>query len=100
MQVEVRHVPGAVALQVRGELDLATGADLRGAFDGVGAGADVNWELDLRDVTFVDCAGLRALLRSVRSAERRGNDVSIVGASMCVARLSAAWGATRVVAPV
>lgn len=92
MFVDVVQTDGAVALQVHGELDLATGDALRRAVDGVGLDPRADVEMDLSAVTFVDCAGLRAVLRSVCSARHRGQTLSVTDPSSCVRRLSTACG--------
>ncbi len=92
MFVDVVQTDGAVALQVHGELDLATADALRRAVDGAGRDPRDDVVMDLSAVTFVDCAGLRAVLRSVRSARHRGQSLSVTGSSSCVSRLTAACG--------
>lgn len=68
-------------LALRGELDLATAPKLeehllRVERDGMGAVL-----LDLRDLTFVDSAGLRTFLSAHRRAEDNGHRMAMIGAN-------------------
>lgn len=64
------------AVQVAGEIDLATAQDVVRAVEAaVALGADV--ELDLRDVAFMDSSGVAALTRCRRLAERAGGSLVV-----------------------
>lgn len=84
--------PSAATLHVRGELDLASSATLRREFERVIAGSDRDLELDLSEVSFVDCTGMRAVLWCVGVARRQGRPLAVTGASRSMTRLSAALG--------
>jgi anti-sigma B factor antagonist len=72
LTVDVDDRGDVVVLRVRGEVDLLTVAELRTALDGwflCGVGAIV---LDLRGVSFIDCAGVGMLADARQRAARRG----------------------------
>jgi anti-sigma B factor antagonist len=78
----------SAVLRVRGEIDMLTATDLRAALDEwltSGAGTLV---IDLRDVWFVDCAGIALLVEARRRAGRAGIRLRIV-AGRAVARTAA-----------
>jgi anti-sigma B factor antagonist len=78
----------SVVLRVRGEIDMLRSAELGTALDewlGSGAGTVV---VDLRDVWFVDCAGMGLLAAARRRADRAGIRLRIV-AGRAVARTAA-----------
>ena len=49
---------------LRGELDLATGPPLNARIDRIMSGAPMALVLDLADIEFIDCYGLRPLVRA------------------------------------
>ena len=65
--LEFRAFDSGVVFAVEGEIDLATVDQLTRAIEGVWHRADAA-TIDLRRVSFIDCLGMRALLR----AEQRG----------------------------
>jgi anti-sigma B factor antagonist len=63
MNFAVEMIPGARAVQVRGELDLATEEQLTAVLDeAVAAGGPV--VLDMTSLRFIDSSGIRALLNA------------------------------------
>ena len=86
--VDTRRRDGATVVRAIGEVDLLTVAQLRAALDGcltAGAGPVV---LDLREVSFIDCAGVGELAVARRRARRRGVALEI-RPSRAVARVAA-----------
>lgn len=81
------HGPAAV-VAAAGEIDIATGAALRRrlvvALDEHPAVA-----VDMSAVTFIDCAGLRALLAARNHADRQGRHLTVHNPSRPVRRLLA-----------
>jgi anti-sigma B factor antagonist len=89
---------GGSVVTVRGDVDATTAPELRACLLAVlerpGA-ADV--EVDLTDVTFLDSAGLTALVVAHRAAERAGRVLRIrCGAGRAVTRPLALTGLTTV----
>ena len=81
-------------MHITGELDLAIGDAVADAvIDAVAAAivrsahGEAEVQLDLSEVSFIDCAGLSALLRARRSAAGHGCRVRIAAMSPAVRRL-------------
>jgi anti-anti-sigma factor len=78
--------PPCLCLSVRGELDLATAAEL--PTDDFPSRRDLTTVLvDLGDLTFCDVTGLRALLAFSRRHEALGRSVAVVRATPFMWRL-------------
>jgi anti-sigma B factor antagonist len=84
MRITTSHSEGAVTVRVHAtRLDAAVADELRrGLGEAIAAGASVPMVVDLRDVTFMDSAGLGALVGSLKTASTR--DISISGAQPAV----------------
>ena len=76
---------GTTVLRVDGEIDLLTVDQLGAAFDQALAGARRTLVVDVRGVTFVDCAGIGLLVDARWRADRRGVEMRLA-ASRTVAR--------------
>ena len=76
-------------VRFRGELDLVAAPTARHA---MGAAACSTLEVDLAELTFLDAAGLAALLSAREEAIARGCRVRVVGASGIVRRVFAVTG--------
>lgn len=78
---------GVRRLAVAGELDFGTGDELRAC---LAPEHDVapRVELDLSAVSFIDAAGLHAIVDAVREAEARGVVIEVVRSSPTVVRLA------------
>ena len=67
------HADGDHAiLEVAGEIDLATAPELRAALSDLLEEAHLDLLVDLRQVTFLDAAGLRVLVAALKRAWLRG----------------------------
>jgi anti-anti-sigma factor len=71
----------------RGEADLATAGDLLVRLVTLVGAAAGEVAIDLSQVTFMDCAGLRTLNAIERLVRVNGGSVQVVAASPAVARL-------------
>ncbi|MFF4398893.1 STAS domain-containing protein [Streptomyces sp. NPDC001480] len=68
-----RAVGGTTLLELRGEIDILTAAPLGARLDDLTAVVLADLVVDLRAVSFIDCAGLRVLCRARnRVMERHG----------------------------
>ena len=75
--VDVRAGAACTEVEVAGELDLATVDEfLRAILGGLATGAVL---LDLRRVTFMDSAGVRALNAALRESAERGRSLRVSG---------------------
>jgi anti-anti-sigma factor len=78
---------GRVVVRAVGELDLDSGDLLRTATLRALGDAGVDLVVDLSGVTFIDCAGLAALLSARREVREHGGDLRIAGPSALARRL-------------
>jgi anti-anti-sigma factor len=76
LETTITTMEGASHLAVRGVIDAATAPWLRRVIAGITLEADTNLTLNLSKVTFIDVAGLSAVVLAVRRA--RTNDASLV----------------------
>jgi anti-anti-sigma factor len=88
-----------VRLVLGGEIDLTVREDLRYALRAaVEVSSDVT-EVDLRDVTFLDCAGIAELVRAYRDAYRHGHRLIVSHPVGVVRWVLQATDLLRVLAP-
>ncbi len=80
---------GVVVVRVTGELDTAAAAGLQGALDDVlGRPGTRECVVDLTAVTFLDCAGIRPLVRAHAAVRRSGRTLAVrAGTDRAVDRL-------------
>ncbi|WP_329331859.1 STAS domain-containing protein [Streptomyces sp. NBC_00663] len=69
---------GTTVVELRGEIDLCTGPPLSARLDALTAAPFPDLVLDLRQVSFVDCGGLRALCRARNRVLARGGRLRLV----------------------
>lgn len=62
-------------LQIGGELDVGSAQDLERAVDGQFDGREVDFHLDMSDLTFMDSTGAQSLLHIHNAIEARGRHV-------------------------
>jgi len=79
LQCEVGSVRAgeARAVTVRGEVDLATAADLESVVGSALQEAPDGVVLDLAQLTFIDSSGLRVLVALAKDAESRGTALGL-----------------------
>jgi anti-sigma B factor antagonist len=79
MQVVATASPagGAVELRVRGELDMASAPELARALDGALAADHRLLVLDVADLSFLDCAGMRPIRAALCELQRRDGSLLI-----------------------
>lgn len=92
-RVVVSSTPHSTTVHVAGELDLATGAMLSERIDRLSEGQTTRHvTLDLGDVTFIDVAGIRSVIRNRDSLSRRGFHVTFGRMSTVTCRIIALTG--------
>jgi anti-anti-sigma factor len=77
----VAPAPGGHRLALRGELDLASAANLRDTVARLCAEGDQRLVLDIGELTFIDSTGLRAILTSRAECEQAGCTLAITPAA-------------------
>ena len=85
-RVTVESVEEACLLRVGGELSRSTARDLRGHLRNA-RGATSTTLVDLANVTFIDSAGVRALLDETEAALADGRAIFVVRPSAVVRRM-------------
>jgi len=93
MRCTVSSLPFGHVVRVSGEVDLATAPSLAEVLAGCKGGSVL---ADLTDVTFMDAAGLNALVAARRYLDRHGASLFVQGASARVARLFEITGLDQV----
>ncbi|MFD9038877.1 STAS domain-containing protein [Streptomyces bottropensis] len=74
----VRTVGGHRVVTLRGEIDLAAAIPLSALLDALTSGPRPDLVLDLRPVSFIDCAGLGVLCRALNRVRARGGRLQLV----------------------
>ncbi|MFC4999446.1 STAS domain-containing protein [Dactylosporangium cerinum] len=69
--------PDDVGLALSGEIDLSVRDELRSVVDTVIAAAPGVTNLDLHDLTFLDCSGIGVFVRAYNGAQRHGHTLTI-----------------------
>lgn len=85
LSVDPKLDDAMLAVRISGELDMATAAVLEDSMRPF-QGMHTSVSYDLTDLTFIDCAGLRALLTPANGDPFSGL-TSVTSASRCVRRL-------------
>lgn len=92
LTVRVRPNDGGILVRVTGDLDIEDEASFQEILLHVMRAYGPRVLLDLAGVSFMDCAGLRALLITRSRAETRKGSVRLVAASTTVRRIIAVTG--------
>ncbi|MEU6546879.1 STAS domain-containing protein [Streptomyces sp. NPDC046859] len=74
-------VDGPTVVALRGEIDLGTATSLTTRLDALTSGPSPDLVLDLRGVTFIDCAGLGVLCRAHNRVRARAGRLRLVSDS-------------------
>ena len=83
----VRPGDGGTIVAVSGDVDVCTEALLRQALLRIIRERGARLMVDVSGVSFMDCAGLRALLATRRRAELRGGFMRLIATSAAVRRI-------------
>ena len=84
LEIETSRSGQAAVIALRGELDMAGAAALEAELEGLNGDAVV---IDLRDVTFMDSSGLRALVVASQRAQDGGRRFALVPGAAQVMRV-------------
>ena len=94
----VRPGDDGTVVAVSGEVDVCTEAPLQQALLRIMREHGARLLLDVSGVSFMDCAGLRALLTTRRRAELRGGFMRLIAVSRAVRRIIELTGAHEALA--
>ncbi len=94
LTIRVRHKPTYVLVAVAGEIDIATVAGLRERLVALAAGGRP-LVIDLDQVSFMDAAGLAALVGAAKVAAEHGGGLHVVCARQQIRRLFRITGLDR-----
>src|ERR1700761_1822328 len=83
----VRPCGGSSEVRIEGEIDLCVADQLHELLLRIAQVHGPRLLLDLSAVSFMDCAGLRALVRTLRHAEQRGWSVHLTAPSASVRKI-------------
>jgi anti-anti-sigma factor len=78
LELDVEHSASSTRISLKGELDIASAPRVEEEVRRVLGAGDGALLLDLRELTFMDSTGLRAIVRSHEAAERAGRRFAIV----------------------
>jgi anti-anti-sigma factor len=93
--VDVTEQPGEVRITPRGELDIATQAELRAVLARHAGAATM--VLDLGELRFLDTSGLRLVLETAETARREGRAFAVLPGNAAVQRLFDVAGVAELV---
>jgi anti-sigma B factor antagonist len=96
--LSIRPGDGGTIVAISGEVDVGTEAPLQQALLRIIRERGARLMLDVSGVSFMDCAGLRALLATRRRAELRGGFLRLIAVSAAVRRITELTGAQEALA--
>jgi len=97
---QVRHGSDGECLALSGEIDISVREDLRGVLDRVVAASTGVTDLDLHDLTFLDCSGIGEFVRAYNEAQRRGHTLTVSRPRGVVRRVLELTGVLVLLTPV
>ncbi|MGC4997173.1 anti-sigma factor antagonist [Streptomyces sp. DT195] len=97
--LRVREDRGHTVLELRGEIDIASAAEISPLLDRLTGRERARVVLDLRPVEFFDCSGLRLVNRARRRVLERGGRLHLVCVHPLTLRILSTTGLTRVLPP-
>jgi len=87
LEIAVRLTPPLAELTIRGDLDLSTAERVGCAVDQAISSNCSLVTVDLHDVTFIDCSGIRALVEAHQRLNDVGSHLLVIGLSPRVSRM-------------
>ena len=77
MDIDVRDTGSITIVAPRGDIDMAVSDDLRARLTTLGDRGRIRLVLDLGAVTYIDSAGLGALISAMKHARAAGGDIRV-----------------------
>ena len=90
---------GHTVLEFRGEIDIAAALEIAPYLDRATASPDVRLVIDLRQVDFFDCSGLRLLYRARSRVLDQDGELRLVCTHPLTLRIMRVTGLTRLLPP-
>lgn len=87
LEVSVRYEDDIPVIEARGECDLITSRRLKETSDDLIRVGHNNIVFDLRDTTYIDSSGFRALLEARNKVVQRGGNIALVSLTAPVERV-------------
>jgi anti-sigma B factor antagonist len=97
--LRVHQDRGHTVLEFRGEIDIAAALEIAPCLDRVTAHPDVRLVIDLRQVAFFDCSGLRLLYRARGRVLDQDGELRLVCTHPLTLRIMRVTGLTRLLPP-
>lgn len=97
--LRVRQSRGHTVLEFRGEIDIAAAVEIVPCLDRVTARPDARVVIDLRQVEFFDCSGLRLLYRARSRVLDHGGQLHLVCTHPLTLRVLKVTGLSRLLRP-
>jgi anti-sigma B factor antagonist len=98
LTLSIRPAGDGIIVAVSGEVDVCTQGPLQRVLLRIMRERSASIFLDVSGVSFMDCAGLRALLTIRRRAELRGGCMHLIAASAAIRRIIELTGAHEALA--
>ena len=97
LRLEYLRQQGTVVVRVVGEVDLASAPVLRDALVELIEGqGNLNLQLDMHDLTFLDSTGIGVLVRALRSVRQKGGDLTLANCRASTVRILQIAGLTEI----
>lgn len=96
---QIRRGTDGVRVVLWGEIDLAVREELCAVLTGVMATTPAATDLDLHEVTFLDCSGIGVFIRAYTDAHGRGHPLTVSRPQGIVRRTLELTGVLRILAP-
>jgi anti-anti-sigma factor len=97
--LRVHEDRGHTVVELHGEIDIAAAVEIGPHLDRVTARPDVRLVIDLRDVEFFDCSGLRLLYRARARILDHDGELRLVCTHALTLRVMRVTGLTRLLPP-
>ncbi len=97
--LRVHHSRGHTVLEFRGEIDIAAAMEIIPHLDRATGHADARVVIDLRQVEFFDCSGLRLLYRARSRMLDQGGQLHLVCTHPLTLRIIRVTGLSRLLPP-
>ncbi|MBN1696356.1 MAG: STAS domain-containing protein [Spirochaetales bacterium] len=67
-----------IILDLEGELDLYTSADLKKVFDSLSKKDNINLLVNMKNVSYIDSTGVGVIVRAIRDMKNNGRNLKVI----------------------